>query len=125
MFGDILAWMFRALGGIEPDGDYPGFAHVIIKPPLIDGSLSHASARHDSIRGAFVVAWRRVGMGMSIELTVPPNAEALLHAPHADAAQVREGAGPASAAVGVSFTGVVDGRSVFLLQAGTYAFSCG
>jgi alpha-L-rhamnosidase len=124
MFGDILAWMFRALGGIEPDGEHPGFARVIVKPPLIDG-LSHASARHDSIRGAFVVAWRRAGAGMTIALTVPPNAEAQLHAPHADPAQVREGAGPAREAVGVSFTAVVDGRAVFRVESGTYAFSCG
>jgi len=124
MFGDILAWMFRALGGIEPDSAHPGFARVIVKPPLIDG-LSHATARHDSIRGAFVVAWRRAGTSMTIELIVPPNAEALLHVPHADPEQVREGAGLARAAVGVSFTSVVDGRAVFRVGAGSYAFACG
>ena len=124
MFGDILAWMFRALGGIEPVTEHPGFARVIVKPPLIDG-LTHATARHDSIRGAYVVAWRRSGASMTIELTVPPNGEALVHAPQADPAQVREGSGPAREASGVAFSGVVDGRAVFRVAAGTYAFSCG
>lgn len=125
MFGDILAWMFRALGGIDPDPAHPGFARVTVSPPAIDG-IERASARHDSIRGPWIVAWQREGTAMTLELTVPPNAEALVRLPAADAARVREGDGLVTDADGVRVLGrAADGRVELLVGSGRYRFASG
>jgi alpha-L-rhamnosidase len=122
MFGDIVAWMFRALGGIEPDPAAPGFARVVVRPPLL-AALPYASARHDSVRGRFAVDWRRAEGTMTVSLLVPANAEALLLMPTDDPQAVREGDGPAAEAESVRAEGHGAGRARFRVGAGSYRFT--
>src|SRR5205085_2079109 len=35
MFGDISAWFVKALAGINPDPQFPGFRHVLIRPNIV------------------------------------------------------------------------------------------
>ena len=35
MFGDISAWFYQTLAGINPDPETVGFKHIIIKPQLL------------------------------------------------------------------------------------------
>src|SRR5207302_1934274 len=57
MFGDVSAWMFKALAGINPDPDHPGFKHFIIKPSFVQG-LDWIKAKYDSVRGPIRSEWR-------------------------------------------------------------------
>ena len=50
MFGDISAWFYKALAGINLDPAAPAFKHFIIKPNIV-GGLTSAEASYDSVRG--------------------------------------------------------------------------
>ena len=60
MFGDISAWFYKALAGINPDPAAPAFKHFIIKPNLV-GGLTSAEASYDSVRGRIVSDWKAQG----------------------------------------------------------------
>ena len=47
MFGDISAWFYEALAGINPDPAKPGFKHIIIRPRPV-GDLKWVKAWHRS-----------------------------------------------------------------------------
>jgi alpha-L-rhamnosidase len=70
-------------------------------------------------------AWRAAAAtpsGLQLDVTVPPNATAEVHAPASDPALVREGGGPADKADGVRFQRMVDGRAVYAVGSGEYHF---
>ncbi|MEQ1893699.1 MAG: family 78 glycoside hydrolase catalytic domain, partial [Planctomycetota bacterium] len=97
-FGSVAQWMFQNIGGIRADA--PGFAHLVLAPRP-GGGLTHARARHDSIRGPVEVAWQLEGGKLTLAVEVPPNVGATLLIPTRDAASVTEGGRPVARAVGV------------------------
>ena len=80
MFGDIAAWFHRALGGINPDPDDPGFRHIILRPCFPKG-LDGFSCSYDSPRGRIDVSWKRKGRNVAFTVTVPCGASAALFYP--------------------------------------------
>ncbi|HBG80376.1 MAG TPA: alpha-rhamnosidase, partial [Porphyromonadaceae bacterium] len=50
MFGEVNAWYYKALGGIFPDEDQPGFKNTVLKPNFVKG-LTHFEASHESPYG--------------------------------------------------------------------------
>jgi len=43
MFGDISAWFYKAIAGIQPDPAAPGFEHFTVAPQVL-GDLTWAKA---------------------------------------------------------------------------------
>jgi alpha-L-rhamnosidase len=80
MFGEIGAWMYKALGGIKPDPEQPGFKNILLEPHFVTG-LDHFEAMHQSPYGAIVSSWKRTGKKLVYTVTIPPNAGATLHLP--------------------------------------------
>jgi alpha-L-rhamnosidase len=82
-FGDLSAWFFDHLAGIQPDPVAPGFAHFFLSPFVPEG-LDHASAQFHSIRGTIESRWQQTGDGVQYTFVVPPNSRAtiVLFAPH-------------------------------------------
>jgi alpha-L-rhamnosidase len=78
MFGEISAWYYKALGGIKPDPDQPGFKHVILEPHFVPG-LEHFEARYNGPYGEIVSSWKRSDGHVLYSVTIPPNSEASLH----------------------------------------------
>ncbi len=116
---------WRLLGGIGSRcRQARKFAGVVIEPPLLE-ALPYAAVRHHSLRGPIVAAWRMEGGAMRLDLSLPPNTEALLRAPTADPALVRESDGPAATSAGVSLLGVRSGRAEFSVGSGDYRFVVG
>jgi alpha-L-rhamnosidase len=122
MFGDISAWFYKALAGINPDPAAPGFKHFTIKPNVV-GGLTSAEASYDSVRGRIVSDWKTKEGRLDLTVTVPTNTSATVYVPAADSASVKEGGKPAADAEGVSFLRVEDGRSLFEVGSGTYRFT--
>jgi len=122
MFGDISAWFYKALAGINPDPHAPGFKHFFVKPNPVAG-LTFARASYDSVRGRIQSDWH-LGQGkLQLSVTIPPNTTATLSLPEADPDKITEGGGPAAKTQGVKFHGVQEGWSVFELESGTYSFA--
>lgn len=76
--GNISAWMFNVIAGINYDENNPGFAHFVIKPHFIQ-ELDWAEATYKSVRGLIVSKWRREGETIVLNVTVPPNTQATLY----------------------------------------------
>jgi alpha-L-rhamnosidase len=75
MFGEIGAWMYKALGGIFPDEEYPGFKNIILKPCFVSG-LDHFEAKHTGPHGTIVSSWKRNGDEIIYRVVVPANSRA-------------------------------------------------
>ncbi|MGC4034338.1 MAG: family 78 glycoside hydrolase catalytic domain [Chitinophagaceae bacterium] len=77
MFGEIGAWLYKALGGIKPDPSSPGFKNVLLHPYFAEG-LDHFSASHQSLYGQVKSEWKRNGKKVIYSVTVPANSTASL-----------------------------------------------
>lgn len=75
MFGEIGAWFYKALGGIKPDPDQPGFKNVILEPHFVK-ELTHFEATHKGPYGEIVSSWKREGGKILYSATIPPNSTA-------------------------------------------------
>jgi alpha-L-rhamnosidase len=122
MFGDISAWFYKALAGINPDPAAPAFKHFIIKPNLV-GGLTSAEASYDSVRGRIVSDWKAKDGRLELTVTIPANTTATVYVPVADSASIKEGGKPAADAEGARFLRVEEGRSLFEVGSGTYHFT--
>src|SRR5439155_13361542 len=91
MYGDILAWFYKTLAGINPDPEVPGFKHFIIKPHVV-GDLSFLRASFRSVRGSIKSACMRGDFGpllngkgnLVVSVDVPANSTATLYVPAQD-----------------------------------------
>ncbi len=80
IFGDIAAWFYKSLGGINPDPEDPGFRHIILRPCFPAG-LDHFSCSYDSPRGKIALSWQRKKRKLSLSVTIPCSASATFHYP--------------------------------------------
>jgi alpha-L-rhamnosidase len=119
--GNLEAWLYQTLGGINYDPDRPGFKHVILRPRPV-GDLTSVRASHRSMYGPIVSEWRIDGEAFVWKIGVPPNTTATVHVPTRDAASVTEGGKPMSQAEGVRFVKLGDGAAICELGSGTYEF---
>ena len=119
MFGDVSAWFYKALAGIQPDPQAPGFKHFFITPQVV-GDLTAARGAYDSIRGRIVSDWQVVNGEFILDLTIPANTTATVSLPIAG--NVLEGGQPASQTGGVKDLRAEGGRSVMEVAAGSYRF---
>jgi len=87
-FGTVAGFMYRRLAAIEPLT--PGFTHIRVRP-LVDARLPHGGGTYDSVMGRIITDWKRTDAGFSLDLTVPPNAQAEVWLP---GTRVSEGGKP-------------------------------
>lgn len=120
MFGEIGAWIYKALGGIKPDEKLPGFKNVLLEPHFVKG-LSDFEAKHDSPYGTIVSAWTRIENTITYNFMIPANTTATLRLNIATTQQVYEN--------GKELKGTVIKSEdenlktvVFILPAGAYGF---
>ena len=80
MFGEIGAWMYKALGGIKPDEEHPGFKNILLQPYFVNG-LNQFEVSHESPYGTIVSSWKRDGKKITYKVIIPPNTTASLKLP--------------------------------------------
>ncbi len=115
-------WPYRALAGLRPDLDAPGFKHTVIRPAVVDG-LDWAEAHYDSVHGRIQSRWERDENRLALTVTVPANTTATVHLPTTDPDGVRESGQPAAEAEGLDQVRVEEGRVVYRIGSGTYTFT--
>ena len=78
--GNLNAWFYQTLAGINVVPEAPGFKKILIKPhPL--GDLTWVKAHHDSPYGRIESNWKREGDLFSLEVVIPPNTTASVAMP--------------------------------------------
>jgi len=117
--GNLDAWFYQTLAGINYDRQQPGFKHIIIKPTLA-GDLTWVKAHFDSPFGRIVSNWKKAGNLLTMEVTIPANTTATVYVPAQDATSVTESGKPAAQAEGVKFLRLENHTAVYDLGSGTY-----
>jgi alpha-L-rhamnosidase len=77
MFGEIGAWYYKALGGLKPDQEKPGFKNVELEPHFVKG-LNSFQASHAGPFGEIQSSWIRKGKTVVYQVTIPANSTAIL-----------------------------------------------
>jgi alpha-L-rhamnosidase len=119
MFGEISAWYYKALGGIFPDEEHPGFKNVILKPNFVSGP-EHFEATHEGPYGTIVSSWKRRGRKVEYRVEVPANTTATLHIA---GERIMEGGKQVRENEFITLKGKINGKQVMELQSGSYFFN--
>lgn len=118
-FGAVGEWMMRVVAGIDRDPAVPGWRRAILAPKP-GGGLEWAKGAYHSPVGRYEVSWVVEGDVLTLDVVVPPNAEAILEVPTDKVDTIREGDRHPTDSPGVTPLG----RNRFRLAAGTYRFGC-
>lgn len=121
MFGEIGAWLYKALGGIKPDSSAPGFRHILLQPHFVLG-LNAFEAKFNSPNGLITSSWKKTDREVSYNVIIPPNTTATLSL--ATGKKKLYEKGKAVKALPPAQTGASggNGQTSYLLEAGTYRF---
>jgi alpha-L-rhamnosidase len=117
MFGEVGAWMYKALGGIFPDEANPGFKNIILKPNYVTG-LNQFEARYEGPFGTIVSAWKRDRI--IYHVTIPANSTANLTI---SASEILENNLRISDRRDIKVSSIADGVSMLNLKSGKYLFT--
>lgn len=123
MFGDISAWFYTTLAGINHCGcsQGAGFSRIFITPQML-GDLTWVKAQYNSIRGPIVSEWKRDGGKIRITVTIPPGATGNIAVPASDKNSVTEGGKPLAQVPGVKAGSLNKGKLWVEVESGSYVF---
>ena len=117
----LVAMQETLLGVTHLEPGPGGTVRLAVAPPTT--GLPRASGSLPTPAGTAAVSWQRRGSGMTLALTIPANAAAVVHLPSSEPSGVREGGVAASKATGVSIVSTDDGMAVLAVGSGTYRFT--
>ena len=80
-FGAVADWLHRRVAGLAPSE--PGYRKLEVRP-YVGGGITWARARHVTPYGLAECAWKVIGGRVEVEVTVPPNASAVVTLPLSD-----------------------------------------
>jgi alpha-L-rhamnosidase len=87
--GAVSGFIFRRLAGIAPLE--PGFRRIEVRP-VLDPRVKACAGKYESVLGQVATRWRRRDSGeFDLDLTVPPNATAIVYLPATPMMAVEEG----------------------------------
>jgi len=115
LLGDLVAWMYRDLGGINPAA--PGYKEILLRPDFSIEQLTSASATYRTPYGTVKSSWDKSPMHLDWAIEIPCNTSALISLP----ASARHDKSPCKGLAYVS-TGP-DGRSQWRALSGRYHIS--
>ena len=111
------AWYIDGVAGIRRRDDSPGFRKFDIRvPQLTETQLSWAKAHFDSPAGMISSHWARESGKTLLNVTVPPNCEAVVHFPDENGRKISENSGFAKE------IGRKNGYVLFEIPSGSYIF---
>jgi len=119
--GSVGEWMYRIILGLQPDEEHPGWERFTVAPRP-GGGLTWARGSYRSVRGQIKMEWRTEAGGLSLNVTVPPGAAALVRVPTTDAATVTESGVPAGTSEGVRSLETEPDAAWFKIGSGSYTF---
>ncbi|NLH15170.1 MAG: family 78 glycoside hydrolase catalytic domain [Phycisphaerae bacterium] len=121
MFGDLSAWFYKYLAGIQIDPDAPGFGHFLIQPQPV-GDLKWVKAHTDTVRGRIESSWKIEGDKFILAVIVPVNTTATIFIPTSNPETVSESGRAISRAAGLRQVGLSRDQLVLDAGSGRYEF---
>jgi hypothetical protein len=123
MDGDVVAWFFKALAGIQADPTSPGFEHFFIRPNVV-GDLTRVKAEHQTMHGMILSEWERKDGKLQLHVKVPANTSAAIILPTSDVESVMEGGQPVGSVEGILTITGRNSQPICEVQSGEYRFEC-
>ena len=119
-FGAVYQWMVENIGGIRSKG--PAYKKIVIAPTL-DGKLTWAKVRYESIRGPIASNWVvKGGKVLLLGVTIPANTTATIAIPTAEADVITENGNPLASAESVKVLSEGPEGVVLSVGSGSYRF---
>ncbi len=118
--GNLTAWFYQTLAGINYDSNNPGFKHIILRPRPV-GDLQFVKAWHETPYGRIISEWKMENEDFHWQFTIPPNTTATVYVPGA-ARKITESGEAATTARGVRFLRWDEGSAVYEVGSGGYSF---
>ena len=119
--GSVGEWMYRTIGGLNPDENHPGWKHFIIRP-IPGGGLTWAQASYDSIRGRITSRWELTDSALMLTVDVPANTTATIYIPAAIGTVVTESGQSLLKSAGITSATRRYGKVIVEVKAGHYEF---
>ena len=69
-YGAVVEWMYRVMGGLNPDEASPGFKHFFLRPEP-DARFRRFEMSYESGYGLIACSWKRVKKDWELTVTVP------------------------------------------------------
>jgi alpha-L-rhamnosidase len=120
--GGVDAWFYRALGGINPAEDQPGFKKIIIKPEVV-GDLTWVKTSYDSQYGAIGSEWKIRNDSLMMDITIPVNTTAVVYIPCENIEVVMESGKPIIRSRNITLGKTENGRTILTVGSGQYHFT--
>ena len=89
--GNLNAWFYQTLAGINVVPEEPGFKKILIKPQPL-GDLTWVKASHDCPYGRIESNWNQDGQRFTLNVVIPPNTTATVVMPDGSTHEVGSGA---------------------------------
>lgn len=80
-YGAVGEWLYRVMGGINPDETHPGFKEMVLAPKPSPG-IDWLALEYTSAYGPIGVAWQRQDHAFHLQVKIPANTKALVVLPH-------------------------------------------
>lgn len=119
--GNLDAWFYQTLAGINYDTENPGFKQIIMKPTPI-GDLKWVKASHKTMYGTITSDWTYNDHDFKWNVTIPANTYATLYIPADSENDVFENGEPVSKSGNIEFIRMENGKAVFNVSSGSYSF---
>ena len=89
MLGHLMKWFYSGLGGIRPAENSVAFNKIVICPEPV-GDVSSAVASYHSPYGLIRTAWTMNEDTFELDVTIPPNTDAVVYLPANAGAKVTQ-----------------------------------
>lgn len=122
MLGHLMDWFYAGLGGICQTEESVAYKEIVIKPEIV-GNISWVKASYQSPYGEIQSNWQKNDGKFILQIQIPANTTALVYLPAETGSVVKEGGKNLSEAKDIQLTGKENGRKIFRVKSGNYAFS--
>ena len=121
MLGHLMEWFHSGLGGIKQVEGSVGYKRIEINPQLV-GNVTFTNIDYESPYGNIKSHWKKEKSGLTMHVTVPVNATAVIYLPADDASSIKESNRAVSNRNDLKFVGSEKGKIKVQVGSGTYQF---
>ncbi|MCL4266322.1 MAG: family 78 glycoside hydrolase catalytic domain [Anaerolineae bacterium] len=121
-YGAIGDWLYQVVAGIEIDPEAPGYKRILIQPQP-GGGLTYAKAGFDSLYGRVESNWKLDNNLFQLDVTIPPNSEAVVRLPTPAIEAISEQGQPVDQVTGISEIWQDGETTVLCIGSGHYRFA--
>lgn len=119
--GNLEAWYYQTLAGINYDTEEPGFRHIVLKPEPV-GDLTSLKGSFKSLYGTIKSEWNLNSNQFNWNFSIPPNTVATVFVPGNKPESIRlNGAPPGN---NLKDKDDKTGKTILKLGSGNYNITC-